>query len=596
MPRLLNIARTFVCSAFALFLLLPVAAMIISVFEQRWRTIAIAAIPLALFLWFGSLLFRRLEIVLARFARRRALAIISVAVLAFVASAAIAMSKGIREPEVTDEFSYLLSADTFAHWRLSNPTHPMWPHFETIHVIQQPTYASKYPPGQGLILALGRLIGGHPIVGVWLAISLACGAVCWMLMEWTRPRWALVGGVMILFHPMFIEWSQGYWGGAMAMAGGALITGALPRITRHQRVRDAVLMGLGMMVLANTRPYEGMILSLLAGATLITWLITWAMKKRDIGLRVALKRVALPIVIMGILTGLWLGYYNSRVTGNPFKLPYAIHEEKYGIAPLFLFQKLKSAPEYNHRELRELHSGWELTDYLNQQSFKGATEGALYKMKAFLGWNLRDMIFLIPLIALPAAVVKDRRLRLALLMIVITFAAVLLETWFLPHYTSLITGLIFVVVLRSTRRVRLWRWRDWAVGRHLIRATMLLSAIMLVAFWYALPPIDRSQWNYQRARMSKDFSASGERHIVVVRYGPQHLIHQEWVHNAADIDSSPVVWARSMGDESDHELIEYFKDRHAWVLEVNNGIATLKPYESVASVGPSAKYHQKTDH
>ncbi len=223
--------------------------------REHVGVLLLLAIPLGGFAR-GTVAFHAAGRFIRRLGARPLASAAAIGALALAASGAGALEAGLRLPAVHDEFSYLLAADTFAHGRLTNPAHPLWVHFEAPHVLLQPTYMSKYPPAQGLALAAGQVMLGHPIAGVWLSAALACGALTWMLAGWMPGRWALAGGLLCVVHPLTLSWARCYWGGLVAVLGGALLLGALGRLVRRPRARHAIVLGVGLGILADGRPYR----------------------------------------------------------------------------------------------------------------------------------------------------------------------------------------------------------------------------------------------------------------------------------------------------------------------------------------------------
>jgi hypothetical protein len=84
--------------------------------------------------------------------------------------------------------------------------------------------------------------------------------------------------------------------------------------------------------------------------------------------------------------------------------------------------------------------------------------------------------------------------------------------------------------------------------------------------------------------MEKTLEAAGGRHLVIVRYGPEHYAHDEWVYNRASFDQAPVLWARDMGDENNRALLAAYPCRQVWLFQPDRAGAV--PVRLPAGIAP----------
>src|SRR6185503_5626879 len=113
----------------------------------------------------------------------------------------------------------------------------------------------------------------------------------------------------------------------------------------------------------------------------------WLLKQPHPTVSVLVRRMAPATVLLAATLG-FMGYYNYRVFGSPFTIPYKINRATYASAPHFIWQSAHAEPVYRHVAMRNFYTGWELevfrhetgsiTGFLKESGRKLLTAGAFY--------------------------------------------------------------------------------------------------------------------------------------------------------------------------------------------------------------------------
>ena len=519
-----------------------------------------------------------------RFAERTGWCMIALFAAPIVLRVALLPLHPIPTPLGSDDFSYLLLGDTLAHFRLANPVHPMHRFFESVFILQEPSYSSIYPLGPALAIALGEMVFRSPWAGVAISIGLFCALCYWMLRGWTTPGWSLAGGALavIEFGPLS-QWMNSYWGGGVSAIAGCMIFGSLPRLRAKWRTSSAVVLGLGIGLEFLARPYESVFLTIAAMLFFVPAVRTdWA-HIRKAALVAALA--VLPAIGLTLLE-------NKRVTGHWMELPYMLSREQYGVPTTFTTE----ANPVPHRQLTHeqllVSQGQAFVHGPGTDSVRTWMERLPLRIR-FYRFFLLAPLYLALSFFLPA--LREFRFQWVLYTLALLAVGSNFYVYFFPHYIAAAACLFLLIAVTSLERLN-------GISMDAARLIVFL-AIAHFVFWYGLhastnAELASAMWPYEtwdtinygdvdgRIAINRQLAAAQGKQLVFVRYGPQHLF-TEWVYNGADIDRQRVVWARDLGAAENEKLRRYYPDRAAWLIEADARPLKLVPYDSAANPRPA---------
>jgi len=485
--------------------------------------------------------FRRARTAVARGIGRRPWITATVLFLLVVTATALPWSRGVEYLGVRpwhDCESNLLQARLLLSGRLAGPPleHPEF--FAVPHVLVEPVYCSKYPPGYAAVMALGLVAGRVELVPPIL-VGLAVAAA-WLLGRRIVGRLpALLAALALATCPMVANLGLGHLSSTLALLLGVLAAGwwgGRDEPSWGRAVRVGGVLGFCLLV----RTFDAVILGVFLGSLLLFR----GMRRRRVVWRPLLG------LALGVVPGLFcLLAYHHATMGHALRSPYVCYEQTYNYRGQFLFESVEPPPNLedlpiNLRRVAEE----EMAPVHREHTVARLPLTALSRLERLthrLGaaWLLLPLAFLAP-----------RRSRWLVGCVLVFFAGYLLYAFGNPRYMAAVLPAAGWAMAAGVGRAR----------RYLLEG--LLVVLLIVSGVAQVDLLQRKKVDVATWRFREAVKKLPEgRRLVFLRYAPLHSVHREWAYNEADLDEAETVFAHDRGDQENAKLCEAYPERAAYL-------------------------------
>lgn len=504
-----------------------------------------------------------------------------------------------RTPVIHDESAYLLQAQLFAHLRWTGAAPPIPEFFEQLHILVDGVLASKYPPGNSLILAFGVLVGlpGLPVVIMTalagalmfvLARRIAGGAVAlltWIVWQSAFPN--------IYYHANYMSenvsalaWLVTWWGILRWRDGGG----------RKWLAAAAGAVAWCMI----TRPMTGLALGMVA-LSVVSWHCRSRRAWRD--LTPALGVAALILAIIPL--------WSWRTTGDPRVMPLTLYTKIYvpfdkpGFAS---GDSDRPSPRLPHDLLRIQNAFYQQHLHHTLSALPGIAWSRIKMIDRDAFYEWRGGLRIFALIGLLALTLEGWIALAAFAVQFILYLSYAHPSWWTMYYVECTPVLAFLVAA-GMGRVFTWVFASRnaqaestiadgtyltrlagairntlaapmsADGRRITTAALMIGFLGLVATVGVTRDVkitlaqDHSFYDAftQLVRQIPD-----QRSIVFVHYADKHLDGLSLVRNVPDLARAPVWTVYDRGDDNARLLalapdrMPYLFDEKSWTLKPMN--------------------------